>query len=252
MIGSELPVDISIDDLTVAYDRHPAVHHLSGRFEAGSLTAVVGPNGAGKSTLLKAIVGAISPAQGRIEVGGIDRRTIAYLPQAADIDLSFPISVDDTVVLGLWRRLGAFRGVTPPDRDAVAEALETVGLNGFGRRLIATLSVGQMQRALFARMLLQDSSIVLLDEPFAALDARTTDDLLALVRRWHGQRRTVVAVLHDLDAVRASFPRTLLLAREPVAWGSTGDVLSAANLRRARAMAESWHDDAASCRVQAA
>jgi zinc/manganese transport system ATP-binding protein len=132
-------------------------------------------------------------------------------------------------------------------RDEAERALDAVGLGGFGKRPVGSLSAGQFQRVLFARMLLQDARVILLDEPFAALDARTTADLLDVVARWHGERRTVVAVLHDLDQVRAHFPHTLLLARDPVAWGPTADVLTDAHLARARAMAEAWDDRAAAC-----
>jgi zinc/manganese transport system ATP-binding protein len=116
-----------------------------------------------------------------------------------------------------------------------------VGLTGFERRSISSLSGGQMQRALFARLLLQDAGIILLDEPFTAIDAKTTADLLDLVRRWHDEARTVIAVLHDLEVVKRVFPETLLIAREPVAWGHTDEVLSAANLLNARRMIEA-HD----------
>ncbi|MBM3555718.1 MAG: ATP-binding cassette domain-containing protein, partial [Alphaproteobacteria bacterium] len=128
-----------------------------------------------------------------------------------------------------------------------AAALAAVGLAGFETRPIGTLSVGQLQRALFARILLQDAPLILLDEPFNALDGRTVADLLAVVRRWHGESRTVVAILHDLDQVRRIFPTTILLAREVVSWGPTETVLTAANLDRARLMAEAWDDNAAVC-----
>ena len=104
-----------------------------------------------------------------------------------------------------------------------------------------------MQRALFARLLLQDAPVILLDEPFTAIDERTTLDLLELVARWHGEKRTILAVLHDFELVRRHFPSTLLLAREPVAWGETADVLSAANLLRARRMVEAFDRDAHEC-----
>jgi zinc/manganese transport system ATP-binding protein len=243
---------IRLRGLTVAYERHPAVHHLDGRFAAGSLTAVVGPNGAGKSTLLKAIVGTIAPAEGRVELDGIRRRDIAYLPQVATIDRAFPISVLDTVMLGHWSRAGLFGGIGDAERGRARDALQAVGLGGFAGRAIASLSAGQFQRALFARMLLQDARVILLDEPFAAIDARTAADLLGVVKRWHEESRTVVAVLHDLDQVRAHFPAALLLAREEVAWGPTVSVLTAANQLRARAMAEAWAPDAATCRRDAA
>ena len=137
-----------------------------------------------------------------------------------DIDRSFPISVFDFVGTGLWRSVGFFGGMGKAERDKIAQALAAVGLNGFENRSIGTLSGGQMQRMLFARVLLQDARLIVLDEPFNAIDAKTSADLLALVRRWHAEKRTVLAALHDMDLVRANFPETLLLARGPVAWGA--------------------------------
>ncbi len=228
------------------------MHHLSGRFAPGSLTAVVGPNGAGKSTLLKGIVGALKPFEGAIRLSGGPRTPIAYLPQAAEIDRSFPLSVYDLVAMGLWSRSGLFGGIARRDRTRVEEALSAVGLTGFERRPISTLSGGQMQRALFARLLLQDAPVILLDEPFTAIDAKTTADLLDLVRRWHAEKRTVVAVLHDLDLVKRVFPETLLIAREPVAWGKTGEVLGPENLLKARRMVEAFDPHAHVCGREAA
>lgn len=237
--------------LTLGYARHPAVHHVDGTIPAGSLTAVVGPNGAGKSTLLKGIIGEIAPLEGEVARAGLARQDIAYLPQAAEIDRAFPIAVFDLVAMGLWRRVGPWRSLKP-HRAAVAAALAAVGLTGFERRPIGTLSGGQLRRALFARVLLQDARVILLDEPFAAIDARTTDELLALVHGWHAEGRTVVAVLHDLDQVARHFPSTLLLAREAVAWGPTHEALTADNLRRARRLCEAWDEDAPVCRAPAA
>lgn len=231
---------IRLTDLTLGYEGHPAVHHLEGSFHPGALTAVVGPNGSGKSTLLKGIMGIVKPLGGRIERNG----AIAYLPQAAEIDRSFPARVEELVGLGLWSARGAFGGMRAADRARISDALAAVGLDGFARRPIDTLSGGQTQRALFARVLLQDAPVVLLDEPFAAVDEKTVGDLMALVDRWHAEGRTVVAVLHDLELVRARFPQTLLLAREPVAWGATAEVLTAANLHVARAMPEAWDENA--------
>jgi zinc/manganese transport system ATP-binding protein len=112
---------------------------------------------------------------------------------------------------------------------------------------VATLSGGQMQRALFARLLLQDAAVILLDEPFTAIDAKTTADLLDVVRRWHGEARTVVAVLHDMELVRRVFPDTLLIAREPIAWGATAAVLRPENLLGARRMMEAHDPHATVC-----
>ena len=133
------------------------------------------------------------------------------------------------------------------DRAGIAEALEAVGLTGFERRAIGTLSGGQMQRVLFARLLLQDAGVILLDEPLTAIDARTATDLIEIVRHWHAERRTVVAVLHDLEVARQVFPETLLVAREAVAWGATADVLTPANLASARHMLEAHDPRAAPC-----
>ncbi|WP_420325326.1 zinc ABC transporter ATP-binding protein AztA [Mameliella sp.] len=229
---------IAFRDLTLGYDRHPAVHHLQTEIGAGSLTAVVGPNGAGKSTLLKGVMGTLSPLGGSVTLGGLNRDDIAYLPQQADIDRSFPLTVLDLVSMGLWREIGAFGGLGRKQKPRVETAVAAVGLTGFETRPIGSLSGGQMQRALFARLLLQDAQLVLLDEPFAAIDARTMADLIAVIEGWHEEGRTVLTVLHDYDMVRAHFPRTLLLARELVAHGPTHEVLTAENQFRARQMCE--------------
>jgi zinc/manganese transport system ATP-binding protein len=246
-----MTAQLQFRDLTLGYDRHPAVHHLSGTVEAGALMAVVGPNGAGKSTLFKGIVGALKPLAGRIERGGLLPRDIAYLPQIADIDRTFPINVYDMVAMGLWHRSGLFGGIDRRARDAVREAIAAVGLTGFEQRAIGTLSGGQMQRMLFARLLLQDARVIVLDEPFTAIDAKTSADLFDLVRRWHSEKRTVLAALHDIEFVRSHFPQTLLLARQPVAWGVTPEVLTPENLLKARRMCEAFDEHAAEC-VQAA
>jgi zinc/manganese transport system ATP-binding protein len=244
--------ELLFDNLTLGYERHPAVHHLSGAVEKGALVAVVGPNGAGKSTLFKGIVGFLKPLAGSIERNGLDTHDIAYLPQIADIDRSFPISVYDMVAMGLWRRRGLFGGIGNKDHAAIEAAIAAVGLTGFEQRTIGTLSGGQMQRMLFARLLLQDAKLIVLDEPFTAIDAKTSADLLNLVRRWHSEHRTVLAALHDIDLVKASFPQSLLLAREPVAWGATRDVLTAENLNKARRMCEAFDERAEACAVEAA
>jgi zinc/manganese transport system ATP-binding protein len=238
-------------NLTLGYDRHPAVHHLDGAVQKGSLTAVVGPNGAGKSTLFKGVVGVIKPLAGRIERHGVRPQDIAYLPQIAEIDRSFPISVYDMVSMGLWRRKGLFGGIGGKDRDRVESAIAAVGLTGFEPRPIGTLSGGQMQRMLFARLLLQDARVIVLDEPFNAIDAKTCADLLELVRRWHSEKRTVLAAMHDLEMVKVNFPETLLLAREPVAWGATADVLTPENMLKARRMCEAFDEQAEACVVAA-
>ncbi len=233
---------IELDDLTMAYGRRAALRHVNGRFEPGSFTAIVGPNGAGKSTLLKAIAGMLTPHRGYIRLDGMPRRRVlAYLPQMVDIDRSFPISVADTVVAGAWQQIGAWGGVTSTVRQRIADALSTVGLEGFDKRSVGSLSGGQFQRVLFARLLLQAAPIMLLDEPFHAMDAQTTHELLILLHRWHSEGRTVIVALHDLAMVRQHVPHTLLLAREVIAWGRTAEVLNARNQLTMQHVAESWH-----------
>jgi zinc/manganese transport system ATP-binding protein len=236
---------IALHDLTLGYDRHPAVHHLNAHIAPGSLLALVGPNGAGKSTLIKALAGELRPLSGT--VSGLAGQRVAWLPQHSVLDPSFPIDVRQMVAMGLWHRVGALGRVTAEHRRLCDEALAAVGLTGFEARGLDTLSGGQLQRALFARLILQDAPVVLLDEPFAAVDHRTSTDLLALLHRWQHQGKTVIVVLHDLAQVRAHFPLTLLLARELVAFGTTAEVLTDAHWARAQRMQEPFDDDAPPC-----
>jgi zinc/manganese transport system ATP-binding protein len=239
------PICLRFDDLTLGYGTHPAVHGLSGTVDHGDLLAIVGPNGSGKSTLLKGIVGSLTPMAGACE--HVDGCRIAYLPQQADIDRTFPATVLDLVKLGLWPKRGLLGRFTASDREAITKALQAVGLEGFEKRTIDTLSGGQLQRALFARVLLQDADLILLDEPFNAIDSKTVDDLIGVIERWHTEKRSVIAVMHDLDLVRDHFPNAMLLSREPIAWGPTEDVLKADNLLKARRFNAAWDKDAPWC-----
>jgi zinc/manganese transport system ATP-binding protein len=235
---------ISLDDVSIGYGREQAVTQISGVFPEGSLTAIAGPNGAGKSTLLKAIVGDLNPTHGHISRGNLRASDIGYLPQATEVDRSFPLSVADTVLMGAWKRIGAFGGSSKAVATAARDALAAVDMDGFERRHIGQLSAGQFQRVLFARLMLQDARVILLDEPFTAIDARTTRDLIDTVLKWNSDGRTIIAVLHDFEQVRAHFPNTLLLARRQVAWGPTAQTMTADNLTSAKATAEAWYDTA--------
>src|SRR5262245_3060555 len=180
-------------------------------------------------------------------LGALTKSDIAYLPQQIDIDRSFPISVFDCVAMGLWRKIGAWRGLDAEREADVRRALGTVGLQDLGHRPVGALSGGQFQRVLFARLLLQDAALILLDEPFRAVDSKTVADLIALILRWHKEGRTVLAALHDLEQVRSHFPETLLLAREVVAWGETAKVLTPANLQKSRQLVEAFDEHAEIC-----
>lgn len=230
-------IAIELVDASFGWHGQAALTSVSGSFAAGGMTAVVGPNGAGKSTLIKGIMGVLRPMTGSVRIGGAGRSELAWLPQAAELDRSFPVTVLDLVAMGAWRRVGGWRRYGGGELDRCMHALETVGLADAAGRGVDTLSGGQMQRTLFARMLVQDAPVLLLDEPFAAVDSHTAEDLMALLCGLHGQGRTVIAVLHDLDLVRGHFPECLLLSGSVVAWGDTAQTLSDAHLQAAR----QWH-----------
>lgn len=241
---------LAFRDLTLGYERRPAIHHLTATIREGDLVALVGPNGAGKSTLLNGIVARAEVLSGSIDRFGRSVPEIAYLPQRAEIDASFPISVHDFVAIGGWRRLGFWRRAGRDEELRIADALAQVSLGGFEDRPIGTLSGGQLQRALFARTIVQDARLILLDEPFAAIDARTTEDLLRVVAGWQREGRTVIAALHDLSQVRSAFPTTLLLARELIAFGATPAVLVPDNLARSSGLVEAWARQAEHCHAE--
>lgn len=239
---------LELCDLSAGYDRHPAVHHLSARFAPGSLTAIIGPNGGGKSTLLKAIMGMQPLMSGHILwPAGYAPQDCAYLPQQSEIDRDFPLRVLDLVNFGHWRRLGNWQKLDGALTAQSQAALVRVGLAAFADRPIASLSVGQFQRALFARLIVQDARVILLDEPFAPIDSRTVTDLLPLLQQWRDEGRTVLLVMHDLGMAEAYCPEALLLARELVAAGPVRQVLQPEHLQRAKLLAESWQNDADLC-----
>jgi zinc/manganese transport system ATP-binding protein len=235
---------ITLDNVTCRYRGVTAVEGVSGAFAAGSLTAIVGPNGAGKTTLLRAIAGVHPLAAGAIERDGVGRVQIALLPQASRMERGFPINCADVVALGAWPQIGAF--ATLPDAVAtkVSAALARVGLAGLEHRLVGALSAGQFQRLLWARLLVQDAHVLLLDEPTANVDAASELVFRDMLAEWQREGRSVVAVLHDLDLVREMFPTTMLLARRLIAWGPTEAVLSADNRRTARLAIDMWRDAA--------
>jgi zinc/manganese transport system ATP-binding protein len=232
---------VRVDNLSVGYDRHPAVAGLSGVFANASLTAVVGPNGSGKSTLLKALAGHSKPLAGLVDLGGVKPSEIAYLPQVHGLDLKFPLTLEDLVGFGFIGQRGLFGSFKRQDRERLNALMVQAGLEGLERRPIGSVSGGQLQRALFARVMAQDAKLVLLDEPFNGIDARAAEDLAQLMARWPDEGRTVIAVLHDLDVVRRLCPQSLVMARQAVAWGPTDGAIAPDQLTRARKLAESWN-----------
>ena len=222
-----------LDNITVSYRSVPAVHHVYARFDEGSSWAIFGPNGAGKSTLLKAMMRLLPIDTGSVQWQGLQRRDLAYLPQLAEIDRTLPMSVFELTALGLWHEIGAFGRLRPQQCARVHEALERVGMSAQAQRPIAALSSGQFQRVLFARMLVQQARFLLLDEPFNAMDAHTTQALLQVLRDCVAAGKGVIAVVHDREQARSQFDNTVLLAREVVASGPSRQVLTPGNLHQA-------------------
>lgn len=235
LLLGNIRMSIIVENLTVSYHRRPAVHHVDITFEEHSMWAVFGPNGAGKSTFLKSLMGLQPLDTGSIRLDGLTRQNIAYLPQQSDIDRSQPMTVFDLAAMGLWYEIGFFKGINSTQKQRVHEALERVGMQRFADRQIAYLSNGQFQRVLFARMLVQNAKFLLLDEPFNAVDARTTYELLDVLQKCHCNGHAIIAVLHDYEQVRAYFPNTMLLAREKIAAGATETILTEAYLAQANA-----------------
>ncbi|MEY4753770.1 MAG: hypothetical protein RJA44_1445 [Pseudomonadota bacterium] len=216
---------IRLEQLSVSYRHRLAVSHVSGSFAPGALTAIVGPNGAGKTSLLSAITGRLAPSSGAVLMPAALRQRLAWLPQHAHLERGVPLRVQDVVALGLWRELGAFGGLRPEQLARIEQALQAVGLADCAEQSVAALSAGQCQRMLFARVLVQDPAVVLLDEPFNAVDEDTTAALVALLLRWRDEGRTIIAVLHDLALVRRIADQILWLDQRCLAWGPTAEVL---------------------------
>ena len=223
--------------LTVSYGGRPVLWDVDAQFPAGALSAVVGPNGAGKSTLLKAALGLIPTDAGQALVDGRPladaRDRIAYVPQRDEVDWDFPITVREVVEMGRYAQAGWFRRVRRSEAALVAECLERVGMTGYGDRQIGQLSGGQRQRVFIARALAQQAPLMVMDEPFAGVDARTEASLLELLGELRDEGRAVVVVHHDLQTVRATFDWALLLNVRAIAAGPVAEVLVPETLRRA-------------------
>lgn len=236
-------IAIHLHNISVAYPGNPIISGLSCHFEAPALWALAGPNGAGKSTLLKTLLGLQNYSKGKIVFCGFCPCDVAYLAQQNQLDRRFPLTVGDTIAMGLFREVGLFRKYTKAQREKMQDALEQVGLSSFAKTPLQALSGGQFQRVLFARLILQDSPVIFLDEPFTGVDRRTMEDLMELLTRWVQEGRLVIAVLHDLDLVQERFPHTLLLARHFYKAGLTADVLTKENMKEALASSRLWEEE---------
>lgn len=224
---------IELDNLVAGYEGMAITPALSGVIHRGSMTAIIGLNGCGKSTLLKTLAGFIPPVSGVIRWMPT-RPVIGWLAQRHALESQFPLTVVDVVSQGAWPQVSLLRGLRGDVRARIYSALEQVGLTTFAKTPIEGLSGGQFQRMLFARVLVQQAPLVMLDEPFTGIDEATIHDLMAVMQQMHQQGQTLLAVLHDNQRVAEYFPETLLLGPKNSCWGATADVLPAfQSVRRA-------------------
>ncbi|NJP06227.1 MAG: metal ABC transporter ATP-binding protein [Chloroflexaceae bacterium] len=229
---------LDVQNLTVAYEQTVVLHTVSFVIPAGERVALVGPNGAGKSTLLKALVGLIRPTTGSIRVNGhlhTQCNDVAYVPQRAQVDWSFPVNVWDVVMLGRTAHIGLFRSPGRHDRDRVAHSLELVRMTDLARRQIGELSGGQQQRVFIARALAQDACVLLLDEPMTGLDVRAQQEVLHMIDAIHRDGVTVLVATHDLQQAANTryYERVLLLNQSLIQGGQAHAVLTAEHLTAA-------------------
>lgn len=226
---------LEFSNLTLGYSAQPAVHHLTAHVEKNTNLALIGPNGGGKSTLLKSIMGELKPLGGDIHWPN-GKVQVGYLPQQAHINLTLPINVADFISLGFWPQLGAFKGLNSFYQDKLSQALADVGLADFHQRLLTSLSGGQQQRVIFARLLAEDAELLLLDEPFAAIDQPTTEQLLSLMQSLQAKGKTLITVMHNLQLVEQHFDQALFLARDLLGFGPVKQLLTPENLAKATNM----------------
>ena len=228
---------LEVRRLTVSYGARPVLWDVDVAFPAGALSAIVGPNGAGKSTLLKAALGLIPSDAGQTLVDGRPvrraRDRVAYVPQRDAVDWDFPITVREVVEMGRYAQTGWLRRVPRADGRVVDECLDRVGMGDLRSRQIGQLSGGQRQRVFIARALAQGAPVMLMDEPFAGVDARTEAKVLELLGELRDEGRSIVVVHHDLETVRAAFDWALLLNVRAVAAGPVAEVLRPETVRRA-------------------
>lgn len=215
---------IKLEEISVFYGPHQALENVSGTFKAGSLTAIAGPNGAGKSTLLRTIAGLIKPKKGTLTRSNKIKNKIGYLPQSSTIARDYPLSVMQAVLTGFWPETGNNRALTKTHKTRAKEALYHTGLNGLEDRQISQLSGGQFQKLLFTRLWLQNPEVILLDEPFAGVDAPTTARLMKLLLTWHENGKTIICVLHDLLLIKKYFPESFVLCGKCLGKGHTHEL----------------------------
>nr|BFF07245.1 metal ABC transporter ATP-binding protein [Brevibacterium otitidis] len=230
--GNHMTPAISIRDLTVAYGERPVFSGLSADIAPGRITGLVGPNGCGKSTLLGAVLGSVPARSGSVTIAH-DAAAIGYMPQTAGVDWDFPITVADTVLMGTYGSLGWFARPRAAHRQRAAAAMEEVGISELARQPIGELSGGQRKRTFLARLLAQDSDLLIMDEPFAGVDTRSEAAIRQVLTRRHAAGATIVLVHHDLGAVSELCHEAIVLGGGQAVAGPVDEVLTASVIDRA-------------------
>ncbi len=231
---------LSAAGITVTYrNGHTALRDASFELPTGTIAALVGVNGSGKSTLFKAIMGFVPTAAGEISVLGgsvkdaLKSNLVAYVPQAEEVDWSFPVLVEDVVMMGRYGHMGFLRIAKPADHRAVEDALTRVGMIDYRKRQIGELSGGQKKRVFLARALAQDSKVILLDEPFTGVDVQTEDEIIKLLREMRDEGRVMLVSTHNLGSVPEFCDRTILIKGTVLDYGPTETIFTSKNLERA-------------------
>ena len=230
---------LEVRNVTVTYaNGHTALHDAGFAIPRGTITALVGVNGSGKSTLFKAIMGFVPLASGSVAIMGepasraLKRNAVAYVPQAEDVDWSFPILVEDVVMMGRYGHMNFLRIPSARDKVSVDQALERVGMQDYRKRQIGELSGGQKKRVFLARALAQEGEVILLDEPFTGVDVTTEEAIIALLKTLRDEGRVMLVSTHNLGSVPEFCDRAILINRTVLAYGPTHEVFTHANLER--------------------
>lgn len=229
---------VETENLTVSYHGQVALHGVNLQIPKGSICGLVGMNGSGKSTLFKAIMGFVKSQTGRVLIDGMGVKRaqklnlIAYMPQSEQVDWQFPVTVYDVVLMGRYAKMNLLRIPSKQDHAIVQDSLRKVGISELANRQIGELSGGQKKRTFMARVLAQQSQILLLDEPFAGVDVTTEKALIELLLELRQQGYTILIATHNLESIATFCDRTVLINRTILAYGETAAVFTKENLAR--------------------
>ena len=236
---STQPSGIEVQDVTVTYrNGHTGLANASFEIPAGTICALVGVNGSGKSTLFKAIMGFVPLANGKVSIFGLSvedalkQNTIAYVPQAEEVDWSFPVLVEDVVMMGRYGRMNFMRIPGKKDHEAVTRALSRVDMTEFRGRQIGELSGGQKKRVFLARALAQESKVILLDEPFTGVDVKTEEAIIRLLQQMRADGHVMLVSTHNLGSVPEFCDRTILIKKTILDYGLTANIFTQENLEK--------------------